>query len=315
MEEISQIRLQEVLKATVEKITPYRKNWLIETQQSKWIAKKIHESKSVLWLIKIDKELRRRGFTSMPLVKTDGERWIYTSFVEGTTGNYRDFDEVADMMRTLGNFHVASQGLFAPSKKRADFLLYHRLFRRLVNYYHIINNAYNLQGELGELVRAHGKDFYLDGLRAWEKLQRSPLRVFTDQDRKTCNLAHRDLASHNWMIDKTGKSFLIDWDTADYDLQLGDVWQMSSRILTENSWADKWIESIFLKYEAIRPLTSLEKKILTVLSSFPNEFYREVIGLAYKRKGYTEKNVLRYLKKIISSRSQWLNQVKRLGNW
>lgn len=314
MEKIIKQFTQKTLQLEVEKIFPYRKQWYIRTISGDWIGKRIKQQKNPLWLVKINEELCRRGFLSMPTLKTDGKEWIFSTYIEGETGNYSSLEEVSKMMNTLGQFHAAGQKIFAPSKKPVEFLLYHRLYRRLVQYYHIINNAHKIQGELGDLIRAHGRDFYLDGLVAWEKLQNSPLRKLTDQERKMGNLAHRDLASHNWIIDKNQNPWLIDWDTADYDLQLGDVWQMSVRILTQNSWSDPWIETIFKSYEEVCPLTSMERSLLSVLFEFPNEFYREVIGLAYKKKGYKERSVLPYLNKIILSRAAWRNQIKQLGN-
>ena len=46
-------------------------------------------------------------------------------------------------------------------------------------------------------------------------------------------MAHRDLASHNILIGVTGKPWLIDFETADPDAQLGHLWQLASRALVE----------------------------------------------------------------------------------
>lgn len=315
MEKINEKELIDILDERILRIAPYKNQWLIETEgNKKWLAKKTNHQKSLLWLVKMGNELHRRGFSNMPVLKTDGRIWIISSFISGKTGDYSNFDEVKRMMSTLGQFHLAGERLFAPSNRKSVFLLYHRLYRRLVNYYHVLNNVHNIPGDLGILMRAHGKDFYFDGLQAWEKLQNSSLRKYTNKNWRVGNLAHRDLASHNWMVDNNS-AYLIDWDTADYDTQLGDISQMSTRVLTENNWTDDWIKHVFNHYEHIRPLDSVEKNLLSTLASFPNEFYREVIGLAQKKKGFKEKNVLRYLRKIIASQNQWRSQVKQLGDW
>lgn len=314
MEEIIKQYTKKALGVDVKKVCSYRKQWLIETNSGDWIAKRSNQQKSPLWLVKVSEELRNRGFLAMPTLRTDGKEWFFSSYIKGRIGNYSCPHEVSKMVKVLAQFHLAGQKIFAPSRKMSEYLLYHRLYRRLVQFYKIVNNAHKIDGELGSLIRAHGRGFYLDGLGVWERLQYGSLKLLADQECSMGNLAHRDLASHNWIIDKQGDPWLIDWDTADYDLQLGDLWQMSMRILTKNNWEESWINTIFQSYQGVRPLTTMEKDVLIMLFGFPNEFYREAIGLAYKKKGYREKNVLLYLKQIIYSRETWRNKLKQLGH-
>ncbi|MBA4495772.1 phosphotransferase [Paenactinomyces guangxiensis] len=315
MREPRQVQMEQILHTAVRNITPYRKHWCIETDEEKWIAKRTRFPLRLKWWIQVDQELRRRGFTRMPPIRSDGVHWMLTPFIEGKTVSYSQMDEVEKIVPVLAHFHRIGRGLRTPPEQGAAFLLYHRLHDRLVRFYQVMRKAPSLQGELGELLRIYGKDFYLDAVKAWEELKWLPLASLNHEQRYRRYLTHRDLASHNWIIDSQGKPWLIDFETADYDCQLGDVWQIASRILSENNWSEKWYSKIFLAYESVRPLSALEKRIIVILLSFPNEFFRESIGLVEKKKGYSIRHSLPYLQKLAAQRDRWRQQIKQISYW
>jgi CotS family spore coat protein len=249
----------------------------------------------------------------MPPLKTDQKEWAFMLYLEGRTANYKSREDIQLVTKSLAHFHAAGQHIPYRSARRKPFLFYQRIYRRLAHFSQVLQEAKNINGELGDLLHTYGREFYIDGLQVWCKLKRSLLSYLTIQDHLMGNIAHRDLASHIWIIDTKGEVWLIDWDTAEFDLQLGDLWQLSARILAENEWEDTYLSTIFSAYESVRPLTTLEKDLLRLLFHFPNEFYRESIGLARKKRGYSERTVIPYLKKIISSRRKWREQLKRLG--
>jgi CotS family spore coat protein len=314
MNQPKQSEIEQILETPVDNIQAYRNHWLIQTKDRKWIVKKIKYPTRLRWLLDIDKELRYRGFISMPQVQSDRKEWLLTSFIKGKVGRYTNIDEVVKMIRVLAHFHYVGRGLITPPDGAA-YLLYHRLYERLFQYYQILKNADQVEGELGKLLKNHGKDFFLEGIKTWEKLRWYPFTKLNLEEWWMQYLTHRDLASHNWIIDQKGKPWLIDFDAADYDCQLADVWQMSSRILTQNSWSDQWSYPILSAYEEVRPLSDLEKKLIYLLLSFPNEFFREVIGLVKKKQGYTFRSSLSYLKKIVQTREDRNLQLKSLFYW
>ncbi|SEN34880.1 phosphotransferase [Lihuaxuella thermophila] len=315
MKEPCQYQMEQILHSAVRNITPYRKNWLIETEAGKWVVKRTRFPARLRWWLKVDQELRLRGFTAMPPIRSDGSRWIITPFIEGKTASYSRWQEVEKILQVLAQFHLVGQRLHTPPEKGAAFLLYHRLYERLIQFYRVLTKTPFLEKELGELLESHGQDFYLDGRRAWQRLQSLPLQKICHDEWFVRNITHRDLASHNWMIDEGGNPWLIDFETASYDSQLGDIWQISARILSENNWTDEWCHRVLMSYEYVRPLSPLEKKILYTLFSYPNEFFREAIGLAERKRGYEIKHSVPYLKKLIEQRENWQKQIKRISYW
>jgi hypothetical protein len=90
---------------------------------------------------------------------------------------------------------------------------------------------------------------------------------------------------------------------------------MATRILAANRYPDRGIEMILHSYEAVRPLVSTEKKILAALFLYPNEFFREVIGLAERKRGYEFTASYPYLKQIAHNRKKWKKQIAELMYW
>ncbi|MGA9174246.1 MAG: aminoglycoside phosphotransferase family protein, partial [Thermoactinomyces sp.] len=219
--------LERILHTEVRNITPYRRNWCVETSQMWWIAKRMRTQR-LQWWCRVDRELRQRGFQAMLPVFSDEQNWILTPFIKGKSGKYSQLEDVKKMVEILAAFHQAGRELLTPPRKEAAFLLYQRVAERLARFYRVLEKTSRLEANLGKLLAKVGKDFYLDGLRAWEKLERLPLKELCHEEYWRRCLTHRDLASHNWLIDQDRKIWLIDFETADYDCQVGDVWQMAS---------------------------------------------------------------------------------------
>jgi CotS family spore coat protein len=305
---------EKLLKVPVIKVEKYRKNWLLQTKMGKWIAKRLWDREHMRWWSLVDDELRQRGFTAMPAMISDYKRWVITPYIPGKTCNYSSIVEVKQAISVLAQFHVTGRNLQTPPRQAA-FLFFHRLYERLQEFYHLVKRAGNISGPLGEILQKEGVWWYQMGERVWQKVLASPLCEWTMQDASHRCLTHRDLASHNWLIGEDGKVWLIDFDTADYDLQLGDLWQMMTRVFTLNQWNEQICLDVIRQYERIRPLAKREKQMLILLMHYPNELYREAIGLALNKPGYKWEYSFPYIQRIVSQRPLWLCTLERLSFW
>lgn len=303
-----------LLKMPVIKVEKYRKNWLIQTKLGKWIAKRLWDRRQIRWWSLVDQELRQRGFTAMPAMISDYKRWVITPYIPGRTCQYSSIEEVKQTITVLAQFHKTGQKLQTPSRQ-ASFLFFHRLYERLQQFYHLVKRAGSISGPLGEILQNEGVWWYQMGEQVWRQAVASPLYEWTLRDARNRCLAHRDLASHNWLIGEDGQVWLIDFDTADYDLQLGDVWQMLTRVFTMNQWNEQVCAETIRQYERIRPLEKKEKQMLALLLHYPNELYRETIGLIEKKPGYKWEYSFPYIQRIVSQRPFWLNTLQSLSFW
>ncbi|QKG84124.1 phosphotransferase [Kroppenstedtia pulmonis] len=305
-------RWERILGKKIHQVVPYRRNHLLVTTKEKWIVKSTSGPEYIQWWIQVDQELRLRGFNQMPSLKTDGGQWVLSRWIDGENASYsrkKDILQTADM---LARFHLAGRGLWT-YPGRTTVWLPDRLSIRLSTFSRHLREEKQQQNELTYLLHRYGPHFYRMGREALTQLRRIPLKAHTYWERHCHCLTHRDLASHNVLVDRSGIPWLIDFETADYDCQVGDLWQLLSRSLSEQNWDPDIYESVLKVYESIRPLSPLEKIILPKLLAFPNEFFREMSGLIRKRSGYDWDHTLPYLETIIESLPQWLNFIRKIN--
>lgn len=294
-------------------IVPHQKYWLIKTKAGNWLAKPIWDNCHAKWWKEVDKELRNRGFQAMPTMR-QVDNWVLYHYIEGTMCRYQQADEAIKVVQTLASFHLAGQKLDTPPCQEATYLLSDRLYERLNKFYAYVKYPERVKNrELHSLLCTFGIKFYQHGYASYQTVIKGGL---VENARKAWSLrmlTHRDLASHNWMNDSLGNLWLIDFETADYDLQVGDIWQIFSRILTEHNWDISLFDQLLTTYQQIRPLTDWERKTLIMLCSFPNEFFRELIGLIEQKAGYKQDITFSYLEKIASDYEIWVSSVKRMA--
>lgn len=305
---------ERLLQTPVIEAVPFRRNWLLKTREGDWVAKRVTRPGHLKWWLQVDQELRVRGFHGMPPIRSDGSRWLLTPLIEGRVAHYRNKEDITKTAQLLAHFHRVGYWLSIPKQRSSRHLL-ERMDHRLRDFSLLMQQMDRIEGKIGHLLRVHGGSFYQEGIQARKRLARLPLGQLIVMDRTSFALTHRDLASHNILIDRQGTAWLIDFDSAEYDCQLGDLWQLLSRALSEQGWERSIWNDVLSSYEAIRPLQPVESAILPELLAFPNEFYREALGLAQKKRGYTAAKTLPYLEWIVQTRPAWQRLVRELSYW
>jgi CotS family spore coat protein len=315
MKEKDLLRVADVLGTSVWGAEPFRRVWRVRTSRGDWVAKPVRNVPHLNWWLWVDREMRMRGFHLMPQIRTDGKRWVLTPLIQGRPASYQNLSDARKAVRQLAWFHRLGDGLKTRSYHQGFYLLEDRLSTRLREFYRTMTTPEEMDHELAGLMKTYGPFFYQAGVAAMSRLNAMDLRGWVERDRRLHRLAHRDLASHNWVTDTKGQLWLIDFETADYDSQMGDVWQLVSRTLSEHRWAPAVYRMLLAEYEAVRPISVAEKTLLVHLLSFPNEFFREAVGLAKEKRGYTLVKSLPYLKQVIRDREHWRRFLDIIKSW
>lgn len=305
-------QLAAFLHIDIDQIKAYQQYWLISGRREKWVAKPLDDWQHQRWWGHIERQLITRGYTSLARTKQVGN-WLLSKFIEGNPASYRQ-SSLTPLLQTLATFHLAGKHLMTPPLSQAAYLLPHRLYSRLIRFSYHLQAKPSKDMRLNELLDAYGWRYYQHGYEAYQQLYQLGLCEAAFAAREQRTLCHRDLANHNWIIDPKGQPWLIDFETADYDLQIGDLWQMCSRILTEHNWDISLLEQLLHTYTEIRPLSRWECHVFSLLCAFPNEFMREALGLLEQKDGYKSEHILPYLERIIADYSNWVEQVKNISD-
>lgn len=303
---------EQILGIPVSDFVPFRRNVRLITQVGDWVAKPVRDPAQLRWWLSVDRELRMRGFQAMPPIYSDGDRWLITPMIDGSPVSYRDRKQVRKAARLLAAFHRLGRGLATPPYHRRSHQFLRRLDARLSGFARLLRTAGGIEGEIGDLLREFGELYYRYGVEARRRIAGYPLSRWFEREWRTRFVVHQDLASHNWLMDRGGNLWLIDFETADYGWQLGDLWQLLSRVLCEQDWSRSVWSETMAAYGEIRPLSSLERAILRDLLGFPNEFFRETMGVVRGSRGYHPEIVIPYLKRIVEATSKWRRFLKTI---
>ncbi|SFX09039.1 spore coat protein, CotS family [Thermoactinomyces sp. DSM 45891] len=307
-------KMERALQTRVIDMEEGQKIWLIYTREQTWVAKQCRSAYHQEWWSQVDRELRHRGFVDMPTFIHAGDGLTLTTYINGETCRYRYRRESKLALEQLARFHQAGRGCTTPSTRRTAFLLWERLGQRLKKFEKYLHQYDRSTSKTDKWMRLAGYEMYQMGINAWNQLYTPTFYEMNEQSHLHHHLCHRDLASHNWMMEGD-RAWLIDFDTASYDAQWGDLWQISTRILTENHW-DKalWIEMMEC-YEHHQPLSDWEKYFIKLMYGFPNEFFRESIGVLEKKPGYRLDYTGPYLERIIDDIERWREFLSQLRYW
>lgn len=278
------------------------------TPHSQWLIKPIKRCSKAVWWKEADRLIRQNGFRSMPDFFVWKNKWFVMSYISGRTADYRHATDLEKCATFLARFHLAARHIPNTGGIEVRHTLPERLTKRL-DQYHDYFHRLQYDPELYFV----GEEYRQMGLRALERIEASSLKALTRADVMQGAIAHRDLASHNILLGQSGNPWLIDFETAGYDWQLGDLWQMMSRSLVEWRWDPDIYNHILRNYESVRPLSFEERETLQQLFLFPNDFYREVLGLLKRRSGFSARHVMPYLKTMIRHRERWYTFLKYLG--
>ncbi|MFC4078345.1 phosphotransferase [Salinithrix halophila] len=302
----------QILGEPVSEAIPFHRNWIVTTSRGKWVVKRIRHPGHVRWWLWVEREMRLRGFTPMPTIRTDGVRWLLTEWIEGKRASYRRKEDIQVVADLLGRFHRTGRGLTIHPLGNGRYNLAEKVRSRFRSFFSLVKEVGN-RGEPGALLRSYGQEFCEYGREALQRLEQLPLVELCAWDRRTHSLTHRDLASHNILLGD--QAWLIDFETADYDCQVGDLWQLLSRGLSEQGWDGRVAWEVLDAYEAHRSLTPPEKQVLAALFAFPNEFFREALGLFHQKEGYGEAKTLPYLQKLARETPRWRSFLQSLDGW
>ena len=253
--------------------SPFRRIVRLITPAGDWVVKPVRDPVQLRWWMSVDRELRFRGFRSMPPIYTDGSRWLIAI---NQPGGLRTGNPVPRRPR-YRPVHRLGRGLATPPfhRKRHPFL--HRLDARLSEF----PPAENLRGDgrgdrrIDPAIRPAVLPLRYGGAEANRRISPFPFCSKGSGAGGLSFIRIWPVTIGSWT---EGKARLIDFETADYDWQLGDLWQLLSRVLPEQNWNSSVWHEVIAVYGEILSLSFMELSILRKLLGFPNEFFRESLG-------------------------------------
>ncbi|MFS0554429.1 phosphotransferase [Brevibacillus sp. 179-C9.3 HS] len=321
--------IEKAFRCQIYGVKPKRNVNLLKTDRGHWILKGYKQVEKAVWVTELAEALREKGFhhTVQYVPTTEGSKFFtfegrhYTimRMIDGQEADNASLFDVKKTAETLARFHVAAQGFpivhtFAYEGKPALLDKWEsrlEYFERLM--WSIEQNG--PQSKLENLISHQAEDVLRDGKELLQSAYKLPLtpEMFLALERGT--LAHRDVASHNFLLTGRGNCYLIDLDTVGHDLQIVDLVQLMSRMLLMQEYRmDSFVEAMEA-YSSVNYLSDTQIWAVHQLLRYPDNFLREVTGLYSQRPGYHMRGVLQLIQmegKLMTNRQRFLNEGERI---
>lgn len=330
------LSLEKAFRCQIFGVRPKRNVNLLKTDRGYWIIKGYKNREKAQWVTEIAQALREKGFrhtvhyvldASGSAIFAYGDRY-YTimKMIDGQEADNASLYDVKKSAETLARFHIAAQGFPVPHSSytyEGTPALLDKWESRLEQFERItwsidLNGP---QNRIEQLIQQMAPQVIRDGQDILQNAYKLPLtpEMYVALERGT--LAHRDVASHNFLLTNRGNCYLIDLDTVGHDLQLADLVQLMSRMLMMQEYRVQSFVEAMEAYSKVKPLSDTQIWMVYQLLRYPDNVLREITGLYSNRPGYHMRGVLQLVQmegRLQQQRSMFLeagDQILQRSPW
>ena len=320
--------LERAFRCQIHAIKPKRNVHLLKTDRGHWILKGYKNAEKARWVTELSQALREKGFfrTVQYVSNTGGakvfpyEDRYYTimKMIDGKESDHGSLHDVKKSAETLAHFHLAGRGFpFPHAPYDGTPAVLDKWESRLEHFERIswsierngpLNRLESLIQQIEDTVVRDGREFL------WQAYK-LPLTAEMYAALEKGTLAHRDVASHNFLLTPRGNCYLIDLDTVGHDLQLVDLVQLISRMLLMQEYRlESFVEAIDA-YSKINPLSDTQVWMIHQMLRYPDNVMREVTGLYGNRPGYHLRGVLHLVQmeaRLMRQRNEFLRAGEKI---
>jgi CotS family spore coat protein len=316
--------LEKAFRCQVFGVKPKRNVNLLKTDRGHWIIKGYKDQEKARWVTELAQALRDKGFLHTVQYVPDAEGSKILSYgdryytimkmIDGQEADNTSIHHVKKTAETLARFHLAAQGFPLP---RSSYVyegtpsLLDKWESRLEHFERITwsIDQNGPQSRIEQTIQQMAENVIREGQQILQHAYKLPLtpEIFTAMERGT--LAHRDVASHNFLLTNRGSCYLIDLDTVGNDLQIVDLVQLMSRMLLMQDYQISSFVEAIEAYSKINYLSDTQIWMVHQLLRYPDNVLREITGLYGNRPGYHMRGVLQLVQleaKLQQERSMFL---------
>lgn len=320
--------LEQAFRCHIHGVKPRRNVYFVKTNRGLWVVKGYSDRIKADWVTQLAQQLRERGFHQTVQYMSDiqgqtvfpynGQFYTIMKAIEGREANNSSLYDVKKSATALARFHLAAQGFPTPQGLtcyRPSIM--DKWETRLQQFDQIVAKLKKRepQNRIEQTIQLMVKEVKRDADQVMEQMYKIPLFSEMEQAIELGTMAHRDVASHNFLIAPTGNCFLIDLDTVDNDMQLVDLVQLMGRMLLLQEYNfDSFMEAIDA-YHKVKPLSDTQIWMVFQMLRYPDNVLREVTGVYYKRPGYSARGVTELLqmeRKLRHARRAFLQSEQRI---
>ncbi len=295
-----------------------RRIWRVKTDLGFKYLKKTKLSAADLWFVhEALQYLHRNSFphtptllcskTGEPFVNTDNGIFILTDWFFGVELDFGTLMDLRAASRFLAEFHQKSSGFFPsqPNESRTCWLKWPvKLENRLTELqdFFRLANAEKESSHFSRLYLRNFEPFYRQAVTSYEALLKSPYRTIAEDGLRQRSFCHHDYSGRNLLRTYLNCIFLVDFDYCLLDLRIHDLINLLVRNLKHNGWNPDIGDFILNEYQQVIKLTQEELEVMSILLSWPQDFWQVGLQYYYEKLPWSKERFLRKLEHKIDCR-------------
>lgn len=287
---------------------------LFETEQGPFVLKIYREDTSIRWQEKfMDQMMEKDAKGIVPYLKNSNYKSVtqvpntsiiygVMPYIPGVAIDPQQYKQVKNGLKLLSHFHKCGLGIYGKHQIIPfQSNLYRKWKERLDMFEHSIKVVQQRDKRQDGLYKLVGP--YADEAIEWARcalnlFPQAYMLYLEEQAQWERQIAHLDVAPHNFLMIDNNHYYLIDYDLVDYSPPLIDVVQFINRILYHYDWSLELAYQLLEEYRVIYPLPLMQLKIFPILLIYPNDLFREWLGVWKNKEGYHPTKVYQYFKEM-----------------
>lgn len=226
-----------------------------------------------------------------------------TDWIDGGEGDLNNFDEVILIVKSLAQFHLATNNIDIDKLKlKSNLKNWHKVFteslRGLEKYERIINNK-RIKSEFDLSYYDYIQSMYHRGMIALNLLNTADYYKLSKHANKNRTLCQNNFYSEN-IVKKDDRYYIMDLGNIVIDLQLIDLGKLISKIIYKKivEWDFNKVKLLIEAYTSINKLNRNELETMLALLVFPYKFWKLGKKRYVKHKAWDESKYMHKLTKL-----------------
>ncbi|MDQ0339510.1 Ser/Thr protein kinase RdoA (MazF antagonist) [Caldalkalibacillus uzonensis] len=235
----------------------------------------------------------------------DGQVYGVMPYIPGKTINLNQSSHIENSLKLLAHVHRQGGGIFGQQpavpfhsktyvKWRDRFLQ----FKRSVRDAAYQDEPYGGVKSLAHLINCLADEALDWAERVLDAFPQAYMLYLEEQAQWERQIAHQDMAPHNFLVIDDQFFYMIDYDRMSYAPPFLDLIHFISMVLPYVRWEYAALGHLLGHYEQYFPLEQEQKRYLPLLLIFPQDVFREWLGVWRREPGYHPGQVLHYFKEL-----------------
>ncbi|MGL4990223.1 MAG: CotS family spore coat protein [Sarcina sp.] len=321
------IEFFEQMNLNINDLWPARNIFVLDTQEGKKILKLIsYKEDKLLFIVDILKYLKKTYKEVLNINKFDdekyfieknGNKYILLNLIEGIECNLNNPLDLEAATKSIANLHKAGYGSYDEFKKKyKNKLSLGNLLEKFKEGKDTLIECKKLaqvklyKNEFDEIFLSNVDENIKNIELAIKMLENSNYKKMCE-NKDYITICHNDLAYHNMIITNGNVSF-IDFDYANIDLRILDVFNFAIKTLKRYAFDYDIYANIIENYNSISELTNEELELFKILLVYPSDFLTISKNYYYALKDWRFESYLNKLENKILYKKEKENLIGKL---